>query len=126
MGVAQEVPLGLAQVIAVLAGFVIPLVVEFVVRYNAPLWVKSAVSAASAGLTAVALWLTQTEGAHTWVGLVTAFVAAVIAAGSSKSALTGGVITHKIARKTATFGIGAPKLDAASARVVKESAKRHP
>lgn len=121
----QDIPLGVAQIIAFGVGIAIPLLVALVTKYHAPLWVKSAVAAAAIVGTAVGLYLADTNGAHTWKGLLTAAAAALIAAGASRPAITGGLDT-KIARLTPNVGIGAPPMDPESARVVKTAGTRAP
>lgn len=121
----QEIPIGVAQIIAFGVGVLIPLFVAWVTKYHAPLWVKSVVAFLSAAATAVGLYLADTSGAHTWKGLLTALAAAIIAAGSTRTTITGGLDTL-IARKTPNTGIGATPLDAESARVIQTAGKRTP
>lgn len=121
----QEIPLGVAQIIAFGAGVLIPFVVAYVTKYHAPAWVKSAVALAAAGATAVGLYLADTDGAHTWKGLVTSLITALIAAASTRVTVTGGLDTA-LARQTPNFGIGAPPLPPESAAVIKSAGTRKP
>lgn len=81
-----------AQLIALIAGVVIPFVVALLARPNASGTVKAILATLAAGLTALATYLGNVDGSHTWKGAVSVFVVAVVVAAASRVTLTG----HKV------------------------------
>jgi hypothetical protein len=84
--------------IPLLAGVVIPFVVALLAKQNASGWVKSAIAALSAALVALATYLADVSGAHSWKGAASVFVLALISAAASRVTITGGA-DAKLAEK---------------------------
>src|SRR5690349_3568313 len=73
-----------AQIIALVGGVVIPFVVALLARAQASGFVKAVLAVLSAALLALATYLTDTAGSHTWKGALSVFVVAVVSAAASR------------------------------------------
>jgi hypothetical protein len=94
-----------AQLIALIGGVVIPFVVALLARANASGFMKAVLAVLSAALLALATYLTDTAGSHTWKGALSVFVIAVVSAAASRVTVTGGADTA-LQAKTGSFGVG--------------------
>jgi high-affinity Fe2+/Pb2+ permease len=92
-----------AQLIALVAGVVIPFVVAFLSRPTSSPTLRAVLAAVSAGLVALGTWLTDTSGSHTWRGALSVFVVALVSAATSRVTLTEHKVAAVQARDT---GIG--------------------
>lgn len=78
-----------AQLLALVGGVVIPFLVALLSRPSASPAVKAALAVISAGLLALGVYLTNTDGARTWQGAVSVFVIALVMAAASRVSVTG-------------------------------------
>ncbi len=84
--------------IPIVVGIVIPFVVAFLAKQHASGLVKSLIAMATAGLTALGLYLGNAAQTQTWKGAASAFILAIITAGATRTAVTGGA-DDKVAAK---------------------------
>lgn len=94
-----------AQLIAFVGGWVLPLAVALLTKLRASGLVKSIVALVCAGLLALGTYLTDTGGATTWEGAVSVFAIAIVVAGATRYAVTGG-LDDRLARATPNVGVG--------------------
>lgn len=94
-----------AQIIALIAGVLLPFLVAVLTKARASGAVKALVAFVCAGLLALATYLGDVEGAATWKGALSVFVIAVITAAGSRVTLTGGADTA-LNNATGNVGVG--------------------
>lgn len=88
-----------AQLIGFIAGWVIPFVVALLVDAKASPNVKTFLAFIATGLTAIATYVLQTSGAHTWVGAASVFVVAFVTAAASQKTFTQQWVDKLLAKK---------------------------
>jgi hypothetical protein len=77
-----------ATYIPVIAGVIIPFLVALIAKSGASGTVKSLLAALSAALVALALYLGDAAGAHSWEGAASVFILTLVTAAASRVTLT--------------------------------------
>lgn len=94
-----------ATYIPVIAGVIIPFLVALIAKADASGTVKSLLAALSAALVALALYLGDATGAHSWEGAASVFILTLVTAAASRVTLTEDKV-EAVKAKTAGVGVG--------------------
>lgn len=88
-----------AQLVALVAGVIIPFVVALLANASASANLKTFLAFLATGITALGTYLLDTSGAHTWKGAVSVFVVAFVIAATSQKAFTQQWVDKVLAKK---------------------------
>lgn len=93
-----------AQLVALVAGVVIPFVVALLARPTSSPTVRTVLAIVAAGLTALGTYLLDASGGHTWKGALSVFVVALVIAAASRVSLTGDKVDRIQAETSGVIG----------------------
>lgn len=95
-----------ASLVALGAGFLIPLLTAFVTKPTANAWLKSAIAVVLAGVSAVGAKVADVHGAVNVKQLAAVGALALVAAGGARLSTLLGTIEDWLSAKTAKWGLG--------------------